>query len=80
MTDKRCKVSRKTKTSLERWHCGVTGSGMDKNSKGHRKMGDFRGGLLQWRDTAYNRIEQNYHGKLLLGTGFASMTEHYYSK
>ena len=37
-----CKISWKTKTSLERWHCGATGSGMDKDSKGQRKMEDWK--------------------------------------
>ena len=46
MVDKECKISRKTKTSLERRLCGATGSGMDKDSKGQRKMADSSGGLL----------------------------------
>ena len=41
-----CKISRKTKTSLERWHCRATGSGMDEDSKGQRKREDSGGGLL----------------------------------
>ena len=33
-----------TKASLERRHCGATGSGTDKDSKGQRKLGGGRGG------------------------------------
>ena len=40
------KISQKTKTSLERWHCGATRSGMDKDSKGQSKFEDSGGGLL----------------------------------
>ena len=36
----------KTKTSLERYNCGATGSGMDKDSKGQRKLENSGGGLL----------------------------------
>ena len=46
VADKRCKISKKTQRSLERLHCGATGSGMDKDSKGQRKMEDPGGGLL----------------------------------
>ena len=46
MADKGCKISQKAKTSLERRHSGVTGSGMDKDSKGQRKLEDSSGGLL----------------------------------
>ena len=46
MADRGCKISRKTKTSLERRHCGATKSCMDKDSKGQRKMEDSGGGLL----------------------------------
>ena len=46
MADKGCKISRKTKTSLKRRHSGATGNGMDKDSKGQRKMEDSGGGLL----------------------------------
>ena len=45
VADKGCKISWKTKTSLERRHCGATGSGMDKDSKGQRKLEDSGGGL-----------------------------------
>ena len=46
VADKGCKISRKTKTSMERWHCVATGSSMDKDSKGQRKTEDSGGGLL----------------------------------
>ena len=36
--DNQRKNSWKNKPSLERWHCGATGSGMDKDSKGQRKL------------------------------------------
>ena len=45
MADKGCKISWKTNTSAERRHCGATGSGLDKDSKGQRKL-DSGGGLL----------------------------------
>ena len=32
--------------SLERRHCGATGNGMDKDSKGQRKLEDSGAGLL----------------------------------
>ena len=46
MTDKGRTISWKTETSLERLHCVATGSGMDKDSKGQRKLKDSGGGLL----------------------------------
>ena len=46
VADRGCKISRMTKTSLERWHCGATRSGMDEDNKGQRKMEDSGGGLL----------------------------------
>ena len=39
-------ISWKTKTSLERGHCGATGSGMDRESKGKRNLENSGGGLL----------------------------------
>ena len=48
-----------TKASLERRHCGATGSGTDKDSKGQRKLGGggeggalAEGYFLQLRETA----------------------------
>ena len=38
-------ISWKTKELLETKHCGTTGRGMDKNSKGQRKLQDSGGGL-----------------------------------
>ena len=58
VADKGCKISRMTKTSLERWHCGATGSGMDKNSKGQRKMEDSRR-ATSCSGRTQPRIEQN---------------------
>ena len=46
MADKGYKISWKTKTSLERTHCGATLSSLDKHSKGQRKLEDSGGGLL----------------------------------
>ena len=46
MSDKGCKISWKTKSSLERWHCGATGSGMGKDTKQQRKLEDSVGGLF----------------------------------
>ena len=43
MADKGCKISWKAKMSLEKRYCG---SGMDKDSKGQRKLEDSGGGLL----------------------------------
>ena len=53
---------------MERWRCAATGSGMDKDSKGQRKLEGAvwtrtakdreswrtltEGDLLQWKDTA----------------------------
>ena len=46
MTDKEHKISWKIKTSLERLHCGAAESGMDKSSKGQRKLEYCDGELL----------------------------------
>ena len=46
MEDKGRKISWKTKTSLERLHCGATGSNVGQDSEGHRKLEDSSGGLL----------------------------------
>ena len=40
------KISWKTETSLERWHCVATRSSKDKDRKGQRKVEDSGGGLL----------------------------------
>ena len=34
------------RSTLERWHCGATGNGKDKDNKGHRKLEDPGRGLL----------------------------------
>ena len=39
------KIKRKTKTSLRKRHWEATGNGMDKNSKGQRKLEDSGGRL-----------------------------------
>ena len=59
VADKGCKISLKTKMSLARWHCGATGSGMDKDSEGQRKMEGSGGGLLPAVEGQKPRTEQN---------------------
>ena len=46
MADKGRKTSWKTKISLERRHCGATGSGMNRDSKRQTKLEDSGRGLL----------------------------------
>ena len=48
VADKGHKISWKTKTLMDRWYCGATGSNMDKDSKGQRKLAleDSAGRLL----------------------------------
>ena len=57
VADKGCKISWKTKTWLERWYCVATGSGMDKDRKGQRKMEYSDGG--RFPEVEGHSIEQN---------------------
>ena len=61
VADKVFKISWKTKTSLEKCHCGATGSSVDKDRKGQREMEDSGGGLLpaaEGHSPEKNRIAQ----------------------
>ena len=44
--------------NIERWHCGAIGNGMDKDSKGQRKLEDWRRATSS-RGRSQPRIEQN---------------------
>ena len=45
VADRGRKISCKTRTSLERWHCGATGKGRDKDCKRQIKYEDSGGRL-----------------------------------
>ena len=61
MADRECKISQKTKTSLERWHCRAAGSGMDKNNI-EQKVGGLWRRATSCSGRTQPRIEENRSG------------------
>ena len=71
MADRGCKISWKTNTSLERWYCRATGSGMDNDCKGQRKMGTL---LESYCRAAGSGMDKDSKGRRKMGT----LTENYF--